>query len=256
MDAGWARWILEQFEFPFDRVFAPDLDAGNLEAKYDTLIFVEGGIPGAGAGRGRGTGAAAAGAAGAGAGGARGGAAGPPNIPAEYQAHVGSVTIDRTMPILKQFIENGGTVIAIGSSATNLARYLALPVENHKVENGQELTSTKLYVPGSVVRARVDTTSPVAAGMNEHTDFFFDNGPVWRLGPDAAAKGVTPVAWFDTKTPLRSGWAWGQHYLENGVIAVDARVGKGRALLFGAEILQRAQPHATFKLLFNGIYMQ
>ena len=66
---------------------------------------------------------------------------------------------------------------------------------------------------------------------------------------------MTPIAWFDSKTPLRSGWAWGQEYLENGVIAVDAQVGKGRALLFGAEILQRAQPHATFKLLFNGIYL-
>jgi len=33
IDAGWARWILEQFEFPFTRVFAPELDAGNLTAK-------------------------------------------------------------------------------------------------------------------------------------------------------------------------------------------------------------------------------
>ncbi len=47
MDAGWARWILEQFEFQFDRVFAPELDGGNLNAKYDVLVFVEGGIPGA-----------------------------------------------------------------------------------------------------------------------------------------------------------------------------------------------------------------
>ncbi|MGH8596429.1 MAG: peptidase, partial [Gammaproteobacteria bacterium] len=59
MDAGWTRWILEQFEFGFDRVFPPVLDAGNLNAKYDVLIFVEGAIPGA-AGGGRGGGAAAA----------------------------------------------------------------------------------------------------------------------------------------------------------------------------------------------------
>jgi hypothetical protein len=37
------------------------------------------------------------------------------------------------------------------------------------------------------------------------------------------------------------------------VIAVEARVGKGRVLLFGPEILKRAQPHGTFKLLFNGL---
>ena len=47
IDSGWARWILEQFEFPFERVFAPALDAGNLNAKYDTLVFVDGGIPAA-----------------------------------------------------------------------------------------------------------------------------------------------------------------------------------------------------------------
>ncbi len=76
---------------------------------------------------------------------------------------------------------------------------------------------------------------------------------MWKLAP-ARPTGVRPLAWFDSKTPLRSGWAWGQEYLEGGVIAVEATVGKGRVLLFGAEILQRAQPHGTFKFLFNGIY--
>ncbi len=247
IDAGWARWILEQFEFPFTRVFAPELDAGNLNAKYDTLIFVGGAIPGAGGGRG-------------GRGGGRGAGAGAPPgglpIPAEYQAQVGSVTLERTLPQLKQFVEAGGTVIAIGTSATNLARFLDLPIENHLVENGQPLPATKFYAPGSVLRAHVDTSSPVAAGMKADTDFFFDNSPVWTLGPDAAQRGVKPVAWFDSKTPLRSGWAWGQGYLDGGVLAVDATVGKGRVLLFGADILQRAQPYGTFKLLFNGIYLK
>jgi len=247
MDSGWARWILEQFEFPFTRVFAPELDAGNLTAKYDVLIFVEGGIPalpGAGGGR--------AGGAGAGRG---GGAAQPPaNLPAEYRGQFGSVTADRTIPQIKQFIEAGGTVIAIGGSAANLARHLALPVENHLMENGQPLPQTKFYAPGSVLRARVDTTNPVAAGMKAETDIFFDNSPVWKLTDGAGAGTVKAIAWFDSPTPLRSGWAWGQHYLDKGIIALDAKVGKGRALLFGAEIIQRAQPHATFKFLFNGIY--
>ena len=65
---------------------------------------------------------------------------------------------------------------------------------------------------------------------------------------------MKPIAWFDSKTPLRSGWAWGQEYLENGVVAAEAQVGNGKVLLFGPEILQRAQPHGTFKFLFNGIY--
>ena len=67
-------------------------------------------------------------------------------------------------------------------------------------------------------------------------------------------KGVRPVAWYDTQTPLRSGWAWGQQYLNEAVSIVDAPLGKGRVVLFGNEVNWRGQPHGTFKLLFNGIY--
>jgi len=264
MEAGWARWILEQFEFKFDRVFAPELDAGNLNAKFDVLIFVDG-IPappttGDGGGQGRGGRGGAGGGAGGAAGGGRGAGAGPQNIPAEYQSHVGSMSAATTLPQLKQFIENGGTVIALDSSATNLARYLGLPLTNHLVEPGgeggapQPIPQSKFYAPGSVLRARVDTTHPAAFGMKPDTDVFFNNSQVWKLGPDAAAKNLKAIAWFNSKTPLRSGWAWGQEYLDGGVIAADAKVGNGRVFLFGAEILQRAQPHGTFKLLFNAIY--
>ena len=63
------------------------------------------------------------------------------------------------------------------------------------------------------------------------------------------------MAWFDSPTPLRSGWAYGQGYLDGGVVAVDAPVGKGRLFLFAPEITFRGQPHGTFKFLFNGIYL-
>ena len=252
IDSGWARWILEQFEFPFERVFPPQLDAGSLNAKYDALIFVDGSIP-APPNPGRAGGAGGGGGA-AGRGGGAGPGAAPANIPEEYRAHLGSVSADRTIPQLRTFVEQGGTIIAIGGSATNLARHFGLPLENHLVENGQPLPQQKYYVPGSVLRARVDTSSPIAAGLTSDTNFFFDNSPVWKLPAGPQASGITPIAWFDTATPLRSGWAWGQHYLKDGVIAVEARVGKGRLVLFGAEILQRAQPHATFKLLFNAVY--
>ncbi|HWP03781.1 MAG TPA: M14 metallopeptidase family protein, partial [Gemmatimonadaceae bacterium] len=48
MPSGHTRWLLEQFEFPFEVVFPPQLDAGNLRQKYDVLVFVTGAIPGAG----------------------------------------------------------------------------------------------------------------------------------------------------------------------------------------------------------------
>ena len=85
-------------------------------------------------------------------------------------------------------------------------------------------------------------------------DVFFRRSPAFRLGPEAILKGVRPVAWFDSDAPLRSGWAWGQSYLDDAVAVAEAPFGKGWLLFCGPEITLRAQAHGTFKLLFNGIY--
>ena len=118
----------------------------------------------------------------------------------------------------------------------------------------RDLGGEKFYVPGSLLEVAVDNTTPAAAGMGTRAIMMYDNSPVFRLHPDAAAKGVRPIAWFDSSTPLRSGWAWGQAYLDGGVAAADARVGRGTVRLIGPEALFRAQPAGTFKLVFNGLY--
>ncbi len=249
MPSGHTRWLLEQFEFPFDVVYAPTLDAGNLKAKYDVIVFVTGGIPAARR---------------------EGGSElsmmmerfnrqpSPDEIPAQFRPSLGRVSADKTVPQLKQFLEAGGTVITVGTS-TNLAYHLGLPIYDYMVEKSpdgseRELPREKFYVPGSILSATVDNTVPVAFGLDARTDVFFDDSPTFRLGPDAAAKGIRPVAWYSSDKPLRSGWAWGQGYLTGGVAAAQAHVGKGMLYLFGPEVTFRATPHGTFKFLFNGIY--
>jgi hypothetical protein len=244
MPSGWTRWIFEQYEFPFEVVYPQTLDAGNLNSKFDVLVFVDGAIP------------AADGQAGGG-GGGFGGQPAADTIPAEFRDRLGRVTIAKTVPELKKFAENGGTILTIGSS-TALGYQLGLPIRNALVEtvNGESrpLPREKYYVPGSILEARIDNTNPLAYGMAEHAMVFCDESPAFRLAPDAALKGVKPVAWYDSRTPLRSGWAWGQQYLDQAVSIVDAPVGKGHVVLYGNEVNWRAQPHGTFKLLFNGIY--
>jgi len=242
MPSGHVRWLLEQFEFDFEVVYPQTLDAGNLKAKYDVLLFPDGGIPEAALGGG----------------GFFGRQPTATEIPPEYRAHLGSVTIDKTVPQLKQFAEAGGVIVAFGGSAV-LGHHLGLPVGDHLVEvtpAGVEraLPRDKYYVPGSILRLTVDNTSPLAFGFGSEVDVLFENSPVLELAPNASLKGVRPVAWFGDKAPLRSGWAWGQHYLEGGTAAVEASVGKGKVFLLGPEITFRAQPHGTFKFLFNGIY--
>jgi hypothetical protein len=109
-------------------------------------------------------------------------------------------------------------------------------------------------VPGSILEVAIDNKNPLAYGMPEKADVFFDNSPVFRMKPEAALQEVKPVAWFPNASPLRSGWAWGQQYLEGGVAVAEAKVGEGKVFLYGPEVSFRAQPHGTFKLLFNGLY--
>ena len=246
MPSGWTRWLLEQFEFPFRVVFPPELDKGGLREKFDVLLLVDGALAGQGGGK-RGP--------------ADGGDAAPgddPNVvdelglPAEYRGRRGSITTARTVPHIKKFLEEGGTVIAIGTS-TSLAKTLGLPVENHLVAKNADgkdapLSRDKFYVPTSVLRAAVDNTHPLAWGLDKEVDVTFGGSPTFKLGA-----GLKPVAWFAGKTPLRSGWAWGQEYLDGGVAIADAQVGKGHLVLCGPQVLFRAQPHGTFKFVFNAI---
>ncbi len=225
-------------------MFPPTLDAGNLKSKYDVLIFVDGGIPGTTGRRGGG-------------GGFFEGMPEPQSIPAEYRPQLGTVSVEKTVPQLKAFLEDGGTILAIGSS-TSLIEHLKLPLANALVEQtstgDRPLSQDKFYVPGSLLKVAVDNTDPLAYGMEKTATVFFDHSPAFHMLPDAPLKGVRTVAWYDSDKPLLSGWAWGQNYLDGAVAVADATVGKGKLFLFGPEIAFRAQPHGTFKLLFNGIY--
>jgi hypothetical protein len=246
MPSGWTRWIFEQYEFPFEVVYPQMLDAGNLRAKYDVLVFVEGGIPEGDPPT-----------AGQASGGAFGAQPAAEAIPAEFRGWLGRVTVSKTVPELKKFVESGGTVVTIGSS-TSLGYHLGLPIRNALVEvvNGAErpLPREKYYIPGSILEARVDNTQPLAYGMEPKAMVFYDESPAFRLEPAAVSRGVTPIAWYDTASPLRSGWAWGQQYLDQAVSIAEASIGKGHVVLFGNEVLWRGQPHGTFKLFFNSVY--
>jgi hypothetical protein len=246
MTSGWTRLILENFEFPFERVFPPDLDKGGLRDKYDVIVFNGAGLEPGGGGRGGGGQA----------GGRGGGRAGfmPQPIPEEFARRQGQVSA-QTLAQIKQFVQDGGTVIAIGAAAMGAAQQFGLPVTNHLLENGAEIPRAKFYVPGAVLRVAIDETNPLAHGLEKELDVFFDNNPVFKLGPEAAGKGLRSVAWFADAAPLRSGWAWGQQYLDKGVAIVETNVGQGRLFLLAPEVLFRSQPHGNYKLFFNGLYL-
>ena len=239
MPSGWIRWMMEQFDFPMKVVFANDIDAGNLKSNYDVIVFVGGSMPGL-SGRGGGS------------------MPNPDSIPSEYKKMVGRLTIEKSIPQLKKFMEEGGNVVALGS-ASDLAYHLKLPVKNALTEfsGGEErpIPREKYYTPGSILNVYVNNNHPAAAGMEDKADVYFANSPVFNISPAALSnQTIIPLMWFGKENPLKSGWSWGAHYLQDKVTAFAATVGKGNLYAFGPEITFRAQSHGTFRLLFNQLY--
>ena len=242
MSSGWLRFVFDQFEFPYEVVFAPTLDAGKLKDKYDVLVFPDGAIQRARAGSQAGRQVIA-----------------DADLPMEYRGRQGRITPDITLPKLKEFANAGGTIVAMGSSS-GLGEMLELGISNAMTEIAADgrvvpLPRDKYFVPGSILQVAIDNSQPLAYGMGNNANIFFNNSPAYKLSAEAIAQGAKPVAWFNTANPLQSGWINGGAYLNGNFAVVDIPVGKGRLCLIGPEATFRAQPHGTFKLLFNGIYL-
>ncbi len=240
MPSGWNRWLMEQFEFPYTVVYPQELDAGKLRARFDVILMPDDlGLEPHGREAVR-----------------RG--PGQPNaadIPAKYRPWLGRITAEKTGPQLTAFMKAGGAVIAVGGS-TGVAEMLKLPVTDPLVETvdgkTRPLPNTRFYIPGSVVQAKVDQTTPLSFGIGETVPLFFDSSPVFK--PTPGAVGVRTVASFQGEDPLLSGWALGQKRLDGASAILEACVGPGRLVLMGPEVNQRAQSHAAFKFLFNSLY--
>jgi len=250
MVSGWTRLVLENFGFDYTVVYPQQIAGGQLRENFDVLILPSGALPivkelalqreGEATSMSRGP--------------------NPDTIPAEYQYMLGHLNTPEAITALREFLHAGGHIVATGSSSS-LAISLGLPVTSHlTVDDGngtrRALSSREYYIPGSVLQVAVETTHPAARGLDAQLDLYFsdgrwDNAPVFDI---SAGNGrVRPLLWFESETPLRSGWALGQHALKGGVLAADAGIGSGRLTFFGTDITFRSQTHGAFKLLFNSL---
>jgi hypothetical protein len=235
MDEGWTRWVLEQYEFPYTTLRDKDIRAGNLRTKFDVILLpdatyeqmLNGFAPG--------------------------------TMPDEY---VGGMT-PRGVQHLLQFAADGGTLVAQDSAGELPLTIMGLPVR----DSVAMLRDNEFYIPGALLRVNVDNKHPVAWGMPQEAAAFFARSPVFEVGrrrsrfgdtreadPPKPA-GVNVIATYPSKDVLMSGWLLGERYLHNKAAVVEATVDKGRVVLLGFRVQHRGQPHGTFKLLFNSIYL-
>jgi hypothetical protein len=223
MDEGWTRWLLEQYEFTSTPIRDADIRAGRLRQLWDVII-----LPGDRGDQRLVTGNDWE------------------STPAEFRGGIG----EQGREALSEFVAQGGTLIAMGSSTEFALRTFALPVKDAL----EGLSRSQFSCPGSLLRVLVDGQHPVAYGMpNEATAVFEDNS-AFEPAPGFSYTNLKVIARYAGSDLLQSGWIRGEEFLHDRIAAAEVTYRRGRIVLFGFRPQFRAQPHNTFRLLFNAIH--
>ena len=105
-------------------------------------------------------------------------------------------------------------------------------------------------MPGSILRADLDASHPIARSVGASTH-------VWYWGAsrafDVADPAVRVIARYGAGNPAASGWILGPEKIAGKPALVEAQVGRGSVVLFGFQPNYRAQSVATWPLLFNAL---
>ena len=216
IDEGWTRWVLEQYEFPYTSIFDKDVRAGDLRRQWDVLILpdMEGEAIVEGLSE--------------------------KEVPPEYAGGIGEIGVEN----IKQFVENGGSLIALNQASELPIQKFYLSIEN----SVEALDRKSFFIPGSILKVLNDTSHPIAYGYERDAAIFFRRSPVFTV------KEGRSVVNYPVHNPLLSGWVNGEEHLLNRSALVDVSFGEGRILLIGFPVLYRGQAHGTFRFLFNAIY--
>ena len=223
MDAGWTRWVLDQHDFSYTRVRSGDLRSGELHGRFDVIILPEmrsvaliQGLQG-------------------------------PNVRPEYRGGIGAQGVHN----LLRFVEDGGTLITLGNTATFAVEHLGTALTNVVLGESEDA----FYGPGSILRVHVDTTHPIGYGIPPQADaMFVANGGYLAARGGSRHPPVRTIVRYPEAPLLRSGWLVGEERLHSTGAVMEAPMGKGRIILNTFRVQHRGQTWGTFKLLFNSIF--
>ncbi len=246
MDEGWTRFVLENYEFPLTSLANEQIRSGEFTGDVDVLLFpdvsssiIAKGKPDSSSYR------------------SRFWSPLPPQYSGgidEWESEGDTKDAKKTKggKQIKEWVENGGTVVALDSSSEYFIDLFQLPVTNTLAKVSRD----QFNCPGSTLKVLMNTKSPLTFGMRPEEAIYFGNSPAFQTRVPDARFGRTVIARYpaDDKDILISGYLEGGALLEKKAAAVEFEVGKGRVILIGFHPQHRAQPVRTFKLLFNTLY--
>ena len=222
MDEGWTRWVLERYEFPYTTLHNKDIQAGKLRQRLDAIILPDQRARDIMEGQ---------------------------NFASTVPEYKGGLE-EKGFDALKEFVDQGGTLIALGEASNLLVDKMPLPVKELK----RTLTREQHYAPGTIVNLQVDTTHPLGFGSAADTYGFYINSPFFQLTEGFSSQKVSVVARYPNSGAKASGWLRGEEYMLGRAAVVAIETNPGKVVLFGIRPQHRAQTHATLPLLFNALY--
>ncbi|MEZ5966821.1 MAG: M14 family metallopeptidase [Planctomycetota bacterium] len=254
MDTGWTEWVLDHYEFPYERLYGTAVEAGDLAARFDVLVFATGlpsTSPAGDAQSRRQVGAADRASTREAA--EKVLAAMPPFEDWSGQLErFTRISRDQGVPNLRAFVDAGGTLLVFGGQNQRAAKHFDLPVEvglyRGEGKARRALSSRDFFIPGSLVALEAE-----APGVPARIAAMFRRSDAISVLPDAGDR-VRVLASYGARAELLSGWALGLEHLDGKAAVVECKVGRGRVVLYGVDVIYRGQPHASFKLVFDMLY--
>ena len=232
MDEGWTRWLLEQFYFDYTTV--KDEDVKNELDNYDVLILPSDStalITGEGVEeyyekRYKGVFTA-------------------PVLPPEYKTGIGEDGVEK----VKEFVENGGTLVALYESSEFAIEKLGIPVKNVL----KEIKPKDFHCPGSTIWVNVDNTHPLGYGVPKKSLILLRGNHAFAIKGNHNNDHYKVVISYPEENMKQSGWLIGEKHLARKAALIEAKKKEGKVILYGFAPQSRALTDATFKFFFNAL---
>jgi len=171
----------------------------------------------------------------------------PGTVPGQYAGGIG----DSGAQSLRDFVDQGGTLVALGNASLFAIEQFHLPVTNVV----QGLPQTQFFCSGSILKTELTTPNhPVTAGLRANPAVMFERNPVFDTRPNFHGKIL--ASYVKDRSPLLSGFLLGESLIEGKAAAIDANYGQGHVILLGFKPQWRGQSHAAYKFFFNAMYLQ
>ncbi|PKP52288.1 MAG: hypothetical protein CVT92_09785 [Bacteroidetes bacterium HGW-Bacteroidetes-1] len=181
------------------------------------------------------------------------------NYPPEFTKGMGKDGLKNLM----KWIDEGGIVVSWGSS-TDLFEGLQT-IETGKKETeqfrlpfrnvGAELVKKGLYVPGTLMTIDLLQDHPLTWGMSTKANVFSRGTPVYSTSLPSFDMDRRIIGSYSKDPTVVSGFAQKSELLAEKAVMIWLKKGKGQLVLYGFNPQFRSNTHGTYKLLFNALLL-